>query len=162
MYSICLVKKMDSHESVWEKIWQKFDVILSSVMFSKPESCYSTVCYVSQLGSYVQLWALHFKRTVGKWRCNQNSKRCENHIMCGGRKTESNSQEHQKAKQGPVGMLQGETFDSVQAGGFWSCPQMEWMDLSIKSYLFRHLSRSQMPMHHGNSWEYFITLKIML
>ena len=94
------------------------NVILSSVVFSKPESYYSTVCYASELGSYVQLRALPFKRVLGKWRCNQNSKRCENHVMCGGRKTESNSQEHQKAKLGPVGMLRGETFDSVQASGF--------------------------------------------
>ena len=70
------------------------------MVFSKPESCYSTVCYASQLGSYVHLWALHFKRAVDQWRCNQNSKRCENHVMCGGRKTESNSQEHQKVKLG--------------------------------------------------------------
>lgn len=88
------------------------------MVFSKPESYYSTVCYASELGSYVQLRALPFKRVLGKWRCNQNSKRCENHVMCGGRKTESNWQEHQKAKLGPVGMLRGETFDSVQASGF--------------------------------------------
>ena len=99
---------------------------------------------------------------------------------------------------------------------FQSCPQMEWTDLSLRSYLFRRLTRSHVPMHHGfyrdnsydeeeavllylmllifwlyglldhsssardwthtlgsesrvlttgppgNSWEYFITLKIML
>ena len=49
--------------------------------------------------------------------------------MCGGRKTESNSQEHQKVKLGPVGMLQGETFDSVQT---FSKVAHKWNELTCR------------------------------
>lgn len=52
-----------------------------------------------QLEYYVQLWALHFKRDGKPW-CNQNSKRLENHVICGKGRNKNNL-EKRKQSQAP-------------------------------------------------------------
>lgn len=77
---ICLVNKMDSHEI--SMIQPKFNAIFSSVTVDQGVAI-QLYAVLIQLVYYVELWALHFKREVGKMRCNQNSKKLENHVICG-------------------------------------------------------------------------------